>query len=53
MSRDLAISLRVKEIKAHKYIHKMLILISNISKDKHVKTLWFLNVLQQVLDYRH
>ena len=56
MSRDPVISQLVKEIKVLKplkYIHKMPILISKISRDKHVKTLLFLNVLQQVSDYRH
>ena len=55
-SRDPVISPLAKEIKALeplKYIHKMPILISKISRDKHVKTHLCLNVLQQVLDYRH
>ena len=53
MSQDLAISLRETEIKALKSIHNKLILLSIFNSDKHVKTLLFLNVLQQVLDYHH
>ena len=48
MSRDLAIYPHVIETKALKYTHKMLILLSNFSKDKHGKTLLFLNVLQRL-----
>ena len=52
MSQGPATSQREIEIKTHKSTHKYLNPSLNISRDRCVKTLLFLNVPQQLLDYR-
>ena len=52
MFQGLAISQREIEIKTHKSTHKYQNPSLNISRDRCVKTLLFLNVPQQLLDYR-